>query len=286
METLGAFSIVGSAVILGGVGLFFAALIALIHRRFRVWEDPRIDAVAGMLPGANCGACGLPGCRAFAEAVVGGTIAPATCTVSSPSVHGEIASFLGVDVGQVARRVARLLCAGGRDVAPERADYLGHATCKAAAAVAGGGKGCVWGCLGLGDCAVACNFDALHMNDVGLPVVVPDRCTACGDCVTACPKDLFTIMPVAQRLLVQCKSLLEGDAAERLCGVACTGCGKCVMDAAPGLIEIRNGLAVIDYARNDLATPEATVRCPTGAIVWIEGPQFAGTRRVTEGATA
>lgn len=279
---MSALSILGAAGILGGVGLFFAALIALTNRKFRVWEDPRIDTVVGLLPGANCGACGLPGCRAFAEAVVGGSISPATCTVSSPDARQDIASYLGVEVGEAVTRVARLLCAGGRDVAPDQAEYLGHGTCRAAAAVAGGGKGCVWGCLGLGDCAVACTFRAIAMNEVGLPVVVPEACTACGDCVRACPKDLFVVMPMTQRLLVQCKSLLEGEAAERLCRVACTGCGKCAMDAAPGLIEMKNGLAVIDYSRNELAGPEATRRCPTEAIVWVEGAQFAGERTIAE----
>ena len=275
METLSATTIVGSAAILGGVGLFFAALIAVTNRKFRVWEDPRIDVVAGLLPGANCGACGQPGCRAFAEQAVHGAIVPAACTVASPDIRAEIAGFLGVDVGQAEQRVARLLCAGGRDVAPERADYRGLSTCKAAAAVAGGAKGCVWGCLGLADCEVACTFDAIWMNDVGLPVVIPEKCTACGDCVKACPKDLFVIMPVAFKLLVQCKSLLEGEAAERLCRVACNGCGKCALDAAPGVIEMKNGLAVVDYAKNNQAGPEATRRCPTGAIVWVEGAQFA-----------
>lgn len=274
METLNLTAIVGSAAILGGVGLFFAALIAVVDRKFRVWEDPRIDVVAGLLPGANCGACGQPGCRAFAEQAVAGTLVPAQCTVASPDVRAEIADYLGVDVGQATRRVARLLCAGGRDVAPDRVDYSGLATCKAAAAVAAGQKGCVWGCLGLGDCAVACTFDAIWMNAVGLPVVIPDACTACGDCVRACPKDLFVVMPMDQKLLVQCKSPLEGEAAERLCRVACNGCGKCVVDARPGVIEMQNGLAVIDYARNDQAGPEAARRCPTGAIVWVEGAQF------------
>jgi len=111
------------------------------------------------------------------------------------------------------------------------------------------------------------------MNESSLPVVDPERCTACGDCVDACPKDLFVLMPIEQRLIVQCRSLLEGDAAEATCRVACTGCGKCALDAAPGLIEIRDGLAVVDYAQNDLATPAATVRCPTGAIAWVEGAQ-------------
>jgi ferredoxin len=115
-------------------------------------------------------------------------------------------------------------------------------------------------------------------------VVLPELCTACGDCVTACPRDLFTIMAIDQRLIVQCRSLLEGEAAERVCRVACNACGKCVVDAAPGLIEIRNGLAVIDYTRNELSGPEAIRRCPTGAIVWIEGAQFAAGRALAEGA--
>lgn len=283
MGALSVSAIVGSAVILGGVGLFFAALIAVTNRKFRVWEDPRIDVVAGLLPGANCGACGHPGCRAFAEQAVQGAIAPAACTVASPDVRADIADYLGVAVGQAVQRVARLLCAGGQDVAPDRADYRGLGTCKAAAAVAGGAKGCIWGCLGLADCEVACTFDAIWMNDVGLPVVILEKCTACGDCVKACPKDLFVVMPVAFKLLVQCKSLLEGEAAERLCRVACNGCGKCAVDAAPGVIEIKNGLAVVDYAKNELAGPEATRRCPTGAIVWIEGAQFAKSAAATQG---
>jgi len=271
---MSATAILVSVLILGGVGLTFAGAIALTHRKFKVWEDPRIDAVADMLPGANCGACGQAGCRAFAEGVVGGSLQPAGCTVLSADQVVSLASFLGVEAGEANRRVARLLCAGGSNVAVQQADYLGLETCKAAAAVAGGGKGCRWGCLGLADCEVACDFDAIFMNAYGLPVVIPDKCTACGDCVEACPKDLFTLMPVEQKLLVQCKSALEGDEIEALCKVACTACGRCAADAAPGLIEMKNGLAVVDYSKNELADPAAIARCPTGAIVWVEGAQF------------
>jgi Na+-translocating ferredoxin:NAD+ oxidoreductase subunit B len=286
MDPAGALTIGGSVVILGGLGLVFAALIALTHRKFKVWEDPRIDAVAGLLPGSNCGACGQAGCRAFAEGLVTGAVKPAECTVVGADGQSEIADYLGVDVGQAIPRVARLLCAGGDDVAPNRADYTGISTCTAAAAVAGGGKACTWGCLGFGDCAVVCTFDAIVMNPQRLPIVVPPRCTACGDCVDVCPKDLFVIMPLAHRLIVQCKSALEGDEAEQVCRVACTACGKCAVDGAPGLIEMRNGLAVVDYAKNDVAGPEATQRCPTGAIVWVEGAQFAARPRPVEGVAA
>jgi electron transport complex protein RnfB len=111
------------------------------------------------------------------------------------------------------------------------------------------------------------------MNEVGLPVVIPEKCTACGDCVEACPKDLFTLMPLEQKLLVQCKNLLDGDDATNVCAVACNGCGRCAADGAPGLIEIVNGLAVVDYDKNALASEDAIKRCPTGAIVWVEGAQ-------------
>ena len=263
-----------SVLVLGGLGLAFAALIALTHRRFWVWEDPRIDAVASMLPNSNCGACGQAGCRAFAEALVLGKVQPAGCTVMGEGDREGVAAYLGVDVGQATKRVARLLCAGGCDVAPQLAEYHGYQTCKAAAAVVGGGKACPWGCLGLADCEVVCDFDAIYLNAQHLPVVIPERCTACGDCVETCPKDLFTLMPDDYQLIVQCKNLLEGDEAITMCRVACNACGRCALDAAPGVISMVNGLAVVNYDKNDLAGPEATARCPTGAIVWVEGAQF------------
>jgi electron transport complex protein RnfB len=278
-------TILSSVAILGGVGLAFGTLISLAHMKLKVWEDPRIDEVTDLLPGTNCGACGQAGCRAFAEALVAGKVQPATCTVMGPGDIAEVAEYLGVEAGEANKRVARLLCAGGSDVAIQQAEYRGLQTCKGAVAVAGGGKGCAWGCLGLADCEVACDFDAIYMNAVGLPVVIPEKCTACGDCVEACPLDLFTLMPMEQKLIVQCKNLLEGEEAEAVCRVACNACGRCTADAAPGLIEMVNGLAVIDYSRNELATPDAIARCPTGAIVWVEGSQFADKPELARSAT-
>ncbi|MEX2284878.1 MAG: (Fe-S)-binding protein, partial [Gemmatimonadota bacterium] len=239
-----------------------------------VWQDPRIDEVAGMLPGANCGACGFPGCRGFAEAAVNGQIAPAKCTVMSAAARDDVASYLGIDAGQAQKVVARLLCAGGSDVAPRKADYYGIESCAAAATVSGGGKGCSWGCIGFGDCAVSCTFGAIRMNANDLPVVDPELCTACNDCVEACPLNLFTLLPLEHKLLVQCRSLLEGEAATALCSVACNACGKCAVDASAGLIAMVSGLPVIDYTRIELATIDAIARCPTGAIAWVEGMQF------------
>lgn len=266
--------ILTAILILGGVGLVFGVLIALANRRLWVWEDPRIEIVAQMLPNANCGACGLPGCRAFAEQAVERKVAPAQCTVANDAARQAIAGFLGVEAGHAVKRVARLLCAGGSDVALQQAEYRGIATCAAAAAVAGGGKRCAWGCLGLGDCARVCDFTAIVMSEAGLPMVDPDKCTACGDCVDACPKSLFVLLPLEHRLLVQCKNLVEGEDALEQCRVACTACGKCVQDAAVGLISVASGVAVVNYELIPAATERAVARCPTGAIVWLSGAQF------------
>lgn len=256
--------------ILTGLGLLFSSILAIAYKKLRVYEDPRIDKVEEMLPGANCGACGMPGCRAFAEQVVDGALNPGKCTVSSESGIEDIAQFLGVEASAEEKRVARVLCAGGINEAHNRADYKGGLqTCRGEAVVAGGGKDCSWGCLGLGDCEQVCDFDAITMSDDALPVVDPDKCTACGDCVDICPKDLFVLMPISQKLIVQCKSELEGDLATDRCSVACNACGRCVADAAPGLIEIKSGYAQIDYELNNLASPQAIARCPTGAIVWL-----------------
>lgn len=278
--------ILTAILILGGVGLVFGVFIALANRRLWVWEDPRIELVAQMLPNANCGACGLPGCRAFAEQAVERKVAPAQCTVANDATRQAIAGFLGVEAGQAVKRVARLLCGGGADVAVQRAEYRGIGTCAAAAAVAGGGKGCSWGCLGLADCERVCDFGAITMSQTGLPLVDPDRCTACGDCVEACPKSLLVLLPLAHRLVVQCKNLIEGNDALAQCRVACTACGKCVQDAAVGLISVTSGVAVVNYDLIAAATEQAVARCPTGAIVWLSGAQFqpAAPQSVREAA--
>ena len=265
-----------AAAIMTGLGLFFGSVLALAYRFLHVEEDPRIDEVEDLLPGSNCGACGEPGCRGLAEKLAQGEAKPSKCTVSSPGAIQAIAELLGVDAGDEVKRVARLHCAGGLGRALQVAAYEGYESCRAAHLVGGGGLECSWGCLGLADCMVSCDFDAIHMNALKLPEVDPDLCTACGDCVDACPRDLFELLPITHNLLVQCQAPLQGDDAHRICKVVCDACGRCAQDSAPGLVEMANNLPVIDYAKGGPAKPDATFRCPTGAIQWVTGRQFAG----------
>lgn len=256
--------------LMGGIGALLAAALAFADRKLYVFEDPRIDQVESMLPLANCGACGSVGCRMFAERLIRGEAAPGKCTVSSAEQVQAIAEFLQVDAGAEEKRVARVACAGGFHVARNLARYSGLHTCRAATLVSGGGKGCVWGCLGLGDCERVCDFHAIRMDAHGIPVVSEAECTACGDCLEVCPKDLFSLHPVSHRLWVACKNLSDCDQAEAVCEVACTACGRCAADAPAGLIGMKNNLAVIDYSKNHLASRVPIERCPTGAIVWID----------------
>ncbi len=272
METL--HNILLTSAFMGGLGVLLAFFLAIADKRLYVFEDPRIGEVEELLPHSNCGACGLAGCRNFAENVVGGNIEPASCTVSTPDQVKSIAALLGVAAGEVEKRVARLACAGGKHVATMRAKYSGTSSCRAAAVTGGGGKSCAWGCLGLGDCGDVCDFDAIQMDKNGLPVVDLAKCTACGDCVDVCPKNLFSIHGVTHKLWMACRNEDDGDAAEAACEVACTACGRCVVDAVPGLIHLERNLAVIDYEKNASACCQAIERCPTGAIVWLEGDRI------------
>jgi len=265
---------------MAGLGLILATVLVIANRRLFVYEDPKIDEVEELLPHANCGACGTAGCRVFAEKLVVGELQPGACTVNSAEMNQIIANYLGVELGSQEAQVARLACAGGSNVAQRYGDYQGVESCRAAALVAGGGKGCAWGCLGLADCERVCDFDAIIMDRHDLPQVIDDLCTACGDCIDICPRDLFSLQPASHRLWVACKNLEKGDLAEAECVVACNGCGRCAADAPGDLVTMVNNLAVIDYSQNAQASRVAIERCPTGAIVWLEGGVHKGLEAV------
>ena len=154
-----------------------AVILAVANIKLKVFEDPRIDQVNDMLPGNNCGACGLPGCRAFAEKTVSGDIKSSDCPVGGTDAASEIADLLGIDAGEAVKKVARLLCAGGNDVAVHMTEYTGHQSCRSESAVGGGSKGCRYGCLGFGDCKDVCTFDAIVMGEVDPAIGAAERAT-------------------------------------------------------------------------------------------------------------
>jgi electron transport complex protein RnfB len=256
---------------LGGMGLLFAAGLALASKKFAVQEDPRLVRIMGVLAGANCGACGYPGCRAFAEAVIKGQAPISGCTPGGAESTSKIALIMGMEAAgeEYVPRVAVIRCHGGHKEARQLFRYQGLADCAAAQLAGGGAKACRYGCLGLGTCVRACPFGALSMGDNGLPVVDETRCTACGLCVAACPRNIIELIPRSAQIYLGCVSLDKGKAVKSVCTVGCIGCGICSKPKVTpsGAITMKGNLPVVDYIKAGTDLLVAAAKCPTHSYV-------------------
>ncbi|MDR2473615.1 MAG: Fe-S cluster domain-containing protein [Tannerella sp.] len=261
---------------LGIIGALSALILFFISKKFEVVEDPRIGLVTEVLPGANCGGCGFPGCGGFANACVKAeALDDLLCPVGGAAVMKQIAAIMGKDATEAAPKIAVVRCNGTCDVRPRTNIYDGASSCAIAAALYAGDTGCSYGCLGLGDCATACTFGAIMIDaTTGLPVVDEDKCTSCGACVKACPKKIIELRkkgPKSRRLFVSCMNRDKGGVARKACANACIGCSKCVKECAFEALTVTDNLAFIDDARCRLCRKCVTV-CPTGAIHELNFP--------------
>ncbi|MCG8532299.1 MAG: 4Fe-4S binding protein, partial [Desulfovibrionales bacterium] len=149
---------------------------------------------------ANCGGCGYAGCSAAAEAVVTGKETPTVCIINSKENVEVISQIMGVDAGAAESPLSYNQCEGGHR-ADDKFHYMGVSSCKALAAMYGGKRVCEIGCLGLGDCVKACQFDAVHIGPKGFPVVDEEKCVGCGACQKACPKDIIHVNTLSEQLM-------------------------------------------------------------------------------------
>ena len=273
-----AVSLLYAVLILGGLGFLLSAGLAVASKKFAVTIDPKIEQVLGVLPGANCGGCGYPGCSGFAEAVVGGKVLVTACKPGGPEVAGKIARILGVEAVDVEPQVASVHCQGGRKEALEKCLYEGLESCAAAELIAHGSKACPYGCLGLGDCVRACPYGALVMGESGLPFVLEDVCTACGLCVEACPRGIMQLIPRRARVYLGCVSQDRAKAVKSVCTVGCIGCKVCATPKVTpsGAITMDGNLPVINYAIEDDLSG-AVAKCPTRSYVERWTSAGAGT---------
>lgn len=271
--------IVVSLITLGVIGCLAAVILFFVAQKFKVYEDPRIDEVAAVLPGANCGGCGFPGCRGFAEGCVKAeTMDGLLCPVGGAPTMEKVAGILGRTVTATDPMVAVVRCNGTCANRPRNNRYDGASSCQIVANLYGGETGCSFGCLGYGDCVAACQFGAIKINpDTLLPEVDDEKCTACGACVKACPKNVIELRkkgPKSRRIFVSCVNKDKGAMARKACTAACIGCGKCAKECPFGAITVENNLAYIDFTKCRLCRKCVAV-CPTGAIHELNFPPRA-----------
>ena len=257
-----------SVLTLGALGLIYGLGLAFASKKFHVEIDPKIENINEILPGANCGACGYPGCAAYAEAIVEKGAAINLCAPGGDDVIKHIAEIMGMEATTADRKVAIIHCqSGGKNNTNFKYNYQGIETCKAAILVSGGPNACNYGCVYQYDCVKACKFDAMNIDDNGMIIVNNENCTGCGACVTACPRNLIELVSAKKRVHILCTSHDKGAISRKACGnnTACIACSLCVKKCPKDAITIQDNLAVIDYEKCINCGMCADV-CPTGAI--------------------
>ncbi len=260
-------TMVYAVILMGVIGLVLGLIIGVFAKFFHVASDPRVDLIIELLPGANCGGCGMAGCADFARAVLDGRIAPSKCPVSSSEQVSAIAHALGIEAGEAFKQTAVVLCGGDKEQVVRAESYIGVADCVSASLVAGGPKGCAYGCLGMGSCARKCPFGAIEMVN-GLALIHRELCVGCGSCVEVCPRSIIRLVPAVSEVHIYCSSPQKAPAKREVCRVSCIGCRKCVK-VSPEKFQLDGFRVTVDYTHSPLPTAEDVIAaaCPTGALL-------------------
>ena len=261
-------NIVFAVLVLGVLGAVFGLVLAVASKIFEVETDPRLEGVVECLPGANCGGCGFAGCEAYAKAICAGEAEIGLCNAGGADAAAKISAIMGVDAVSVTRTVAFVKCSGG--CVGQKADYYGIADCSAAIRVPGSGLPlCTTACLGFGNCAKACQFDAMHIVD-GVAKVDPEKCTGCLACADACPRKLIVARPYDSKYAVACASKDKGAVTRANCSTGCIGCKLCEKSCENDAVHVDGNLAAIDFGKC-VSCGACAEKCPRKVITDFSG---------------
>ncbi|MCA9412324.1 MAG: RnfABCDGE type electron transport complex subunit B [Candidatus Omnitrophica bacterium] len=262
-----------ASILLTATAVAMAVILGWANRAFHVEVDPKVEAIENILPSANCGGCGYIGCSDYAEAVARGEADVTLCGPGGAGCAKRIAEIMGVEVRDTYPYRAVVHCAATLDQRLGQSEYIGEATCAAANLVAGF-QGCVYGCLGLGDCVAACDYDAIHIRD-GLAVIDYEACTGCKACSRVCPRNIVSMVPFKsdRMLVVACSNQDFANDVKAVCKVGCTGCQSCTRKNP--LFSMEDNLPVIHYEDYDPAHDFIPIleKCKMESLIFVGQPE-------------
>ncbi len=261
--------------IAAGTMLVMAVIMSYIlgwaNVKFHVEVDPRVEALNEALPGANCGGCGYIGCSDYAEAIVNDNAPVNKCPVGGAACAADVAGIMGIEAGEAQTFRPVVHCGATADERKGQTYYMGEQTCLGANFVAGI-QACTFGCLGFGDCVVACQYDAIHVEN-GLAVVDYDKCIGCAACVKACPRNIVAMALFAEDIIpaVVCSNKDKGKDVTSACEKGCIGCKACTRLDDIFTMDGNNAVtAYDDYTVEKMENIDKAIdKCPNDCILYV-----------------
>ena len=152
------------------IATIFGLILAWSAVRFKVEGDPVVDQIDALLPQTQCGQCGYPGCRPYAEALVSGEAELNLCVPGGEDTISILAETLG------------------REALPISDEHASHVPSLAVIIEEY--------CIGCTKCIQACPVDAIVGAAKQMHTVIAEECTGCGLCVPPCPVDCIDMRPI------------------------------------------------------------------------------------------
>lgn len=152
-----------AVLVIAGIGLVLGALLGWASVRLRVLEDPLVDKIDAILPQTQCGQCGFPGCKPYAEALAKGEADINQCPPGGDEGIRRLAELLGVEPKPLGE---------GLESKPKSVAIIDENTC-----------------IGCTLCIQACPVDAIVGAAKQMHVIIAEQCTGCELCLPPCPVD-------------------------------------------------------------------------------------------------